>query len=96
LIVLGDFNMTDLNDDHAAIDRFLRDAYRDAGNGLGLTHALRWRGIDLPRWMRLDYIFTGSGLEPLEARVMPISGGSDHAPVWARLEFYDPTASYPP
>ncbi len=95
-ILLGDFNMTELNDDYAAIRRYFTDAYRNAGYGMGLTHALRFGRFDLPRWMRLDYIFAGVGLEPLEARVHPVSGGSDHAPVWARLEFYDTSVSYPP
>jgi endonuclease/exonuclease/phosphatase family metal-dependent hydrolase len=92
---MGDFNMSDLNDDYEVIAGLMRDAYRDAGTGIGLTHTLRIRGIDILRWMRLDYIFTTGALDPINARVMSVSGGSDHAPVWAQIEVYDPTASYP-
>jgi vancomycin resistance protein VanJ len=95
IVVMGDFNMSDLNDDYEVIAGLMRDAYRDAGTGIGLTHTLRIRGIDILRWMRLDYIFTTGALDPINARVMSVSGGSDHAPVWAQIEVYDPTASYP-
>ncbi len=95
LIVMGDFNMSETNDDYGVIAGLMRDAYRDAGSGIGLTHTLRLRGVDITRWMRLDYIFSQGGLDPIDARVMPTSGGSDHAPVWARIEIFDPSASYP-
>lgn len=94
LLVLGDFNLTELSDDYGALDRVLTDVYDRVGYGMGLTHHLDvWR-LSLI-WGRLDYVFSRGGVRPLEAEVMASSGGSDHLPVWARLELFDPTASYP-
>jgi endonuclease/exonuclease/phosphatase family metal-dependent hydrolase len=95
LLVLGDFNLNELNTDYQTLDRSLRDVYRDVGNGLGLTHSIRFSALPPLRLTRLDYIWVQGGLHPLRARVLPASGGSDHQPVWAEIEIYDPSLSYP-
>lgn len=92
VVLLGDFNMVDLNEDYARIDDQLTDAYFDAGYGMGWTFSFFGRGYRLPPLARIDYIFVSSGLDPIEARVWDVAGGSDHRPVWARLSIYDPTA----
>jgi endonuclease/exonuclease/phosphatase (EEP) superfamily protein YafD len=35
--------------------------------------------------VRLDYVFHNAHVRPLEARVWPDAGGSDHRPVLVRL-----------
>jgi endonuclease/exonuclease/phosphatase (EEP) superfamily protein YafD len=95
VILLGDLNLVDLNDDYARLREQLTDAYFDVGWGLGWTFS--YGGFRrLPPMARLDYIFFNSyGLDGVEARVWAAAGGSDHHPVRAQLSIFDPTASYP-
>lgn len=94
LIWMGDFNMCDESDDYDRIRQHFRDAYRDAGRGLGLT----FPDLTTPQardgnsypvlpvlLIRLDYVFINAWWAAAEAKVWPTSGGSDHRPVWARL-----------
>lgn len=96
LVVLGDFNATDQNRAYRLLRTVLRDAWREAGFGLGHT----FPGADaygtgrphlgflpLPRWLaRIDYIFHSPDLRTLDARIGPWDGHSDHRPVIARLD----------
>ena len=38
----------------------------------------------IPTALRLDYIFTGEDIIPIESRVMK-QGVSDHFPLWAKI-----------
>lgn len=76
-VMAGDFNSTPEHAIHTRIRRHLRDAFREAGWGFGTTYQ-----FILP--IRIDYIYTSSEIEVLEAHVGP-SGLSDHRPVVARL-----------
>lgn len=100
VVVVGDFNMPDLSDDYARLDSVLDDSYREVGWGMGWTHPGPFLVIGRMSWLRLlrlDYIFTGgSGVRALNMQVLADSGGSDHMPVVAALEVYDPSATYNP
>ncbi len=93
VIVLGDFNLTDLTDNYQALADVLVDSYRQVGWGMGWTHAgpLVGRAALMGvRFLRIDYIFTSpDGLRPLNAMVWHESGGSDHLPVVATIEIRD-------
>lgn len=87
-LIAGDFNLTDQSADYARITALYGDTYRAAGWGPGFTFP-QWRfarlGMPLPPLARIDYVFHDAHFIPLEARVWPSSGGSDHRPLLARL-----------
>jgi endonuclease/exonuclease/phosphatase (EEP) superfamily protein YafD len=83
LIVAGDLNLTAQFAEYARLSERLADAFVEAGRGgLGFTFPVSPR---TPPMARLDHIFCGGGIEPLDAHALSDSGGSDHRPVWARL-----------
>lgn len=87
VLVLCDCNMTDQSDSYRALSRTLTDSFREAGWGLGLTFPAGTpsRFFDLPRLVRIDYIWHNAYLVASEAHVGGDSGTSDHSPVTARL-----------
>lgn len=95
VLVMGDFNMSDQSDDYRRMVTRYGDAFGAAGRGMGFTFPdLRtfqalpdyWPlPMPLPAFLRLDYIFYNDYFIPIEARVWPTSGGSDHRPVVATL-----------
>ncbi len=93
VIVMGDFNMTDLSDSYQDLTAVLVDSYRQVGWAMGWTHAgplVRQSALMDLRVLRLDYIFVSpTGLRPLNAMVWHESGGSDHLPVVATIEVRD-------
>jgi endonuclease/exonuclease/phosphatase (EEP) superfamily protein YafD len=86
VIVAGDFNLTTSN---AILDPLraagFREAFVDAGAGLGLTFPLfgRYRGLPLPPLVRIDHVWF-RGLECVAARLGE-DAGSDHLPLRARF-----------
>jgi endonuclease/exonuclease/phosphatase (EEP) superfamily protein YafD len=98
LIVVGDFNASDLNESHRIMTEHLQDAWRAVGSGLGNTFPGASRdaspgsdrpdafGIDIPKWLiRIDYVFYSDAWQPIDARIGPWDGYSDHRPVIANL-----------
>ena len=98
LVVAGDFNASDLNDSYAILTEHMYDAWREAGSGLGNTFPGASReetpgssrprlfGVDLPQWLiRIDYVFCSYDWQPIEARIGPWDGNSDHRPVIAEV-----------
>ncbi|MEZ4672434.1 MAG: endonuclease/exonuclease/phosphatase family protein [Anaerolineae bacterium] len=89
LLIIGDLNLTDLTDDYARLTASYHDVYREVGWGMGFTYpnfsATRARVNFVPALARIDYIFHDNNFVPLEARVLPDSGGSDHFPLYAVL-----------
>ncbi|MEW6278697.1 MAG: endonuclease/exonuclease/phosphatase family protein [Candidatus Eremiobacterota bacterium] len=80
LLVAGDFNSPPGSASHAAVAARLRDAYRSAGLGFGLTYPSRF-----PIW-RIDHVFASRHFAvrrctPLKTRL------SDHRPVYAELDW---------
>lgn len=89
IIAAGDWNMTPLSDGYEQTRRYLRDAFADAGQGLGFTYRLQQFGRlsfgDGIPVARIDYIFYTPPLIAIEAQVWYENGASDHMPVWAKL-----------
>jgi endonuclease/exonuclease/phosphatase (EEP) superfamily protein YafD len=76
LVLMGDMNLSDQQDAYTELARFLLDAHRERGWGLGLTLAF-WR---------IDFIFYTPDLVTLNSETGDFSG-SDHRPVIAQLSF---------
>lgn len=96
VLLMGDFNMSDLSDDYRRVSAGFADAYREAGWGMGWTfprgnvfgnYSLR---VELFPVIRLDYIFHSAHFRAHSAAVWPDSGASDHHPVYARLVLAGP------
>lgn len=88
VIMLGDFNMTDMTADSRRISATYTDAFRATATGLGTSHPngrfVHPRLTFFPGLIRIDYVFHDDYFTPLEARVIR-DGTSDHYPLWARL-----------
>jgi len=80
VLLVGDFNLSDQEALYQQISARFSDAYRQMGWGMGFTYPNM--GILLAR---IDYVFHSAAFTPLEARVLPDGGGSDHLPLWVRL-----------
>lgn len=76
-IVLGDFNDTPMSFSVNRIDKKMNNAFRQKGNGWGVTH------YDFLPILQIDYIF--SDLEVLDYHIIK-RRLSDHYPVWADLK----------
>jgi endonuclease/exonuclease/phosphatase (EEP) superfamily protein YafD len=89
IIIAGDFNLTDQEDDYWRVAAQYTDTYREIGQGMGFTFP-NYRGVNprlsfLPPLARIDYIFHNELVDGVEVRVWPSSGGSDHRPLYAVL-----------
>ena len=84
LVVLGDFNLTELQVVYGEMTRVLRDAHKEAGYGLGLTRT-PLRGLGPALW-RIDFVFYTPELVALSTMHGEFAG-SDHRPVVAELAF---------
>lgn len=88
LLLAGDFNMTELSEDYARVSALYADTYKQVGWGMGFTFPdfVSAFGVQhIPPLARIDFVFHDAGFLPLEARVLPVSGGSDHFPLYAVL-----------
>jgi vancomycin resistance protein VanJ len=87
-IVLLDFSTGDQSENYAQLRRAgLRDAFREAGYGFGLTFPARpggWRNLAAFPLVRIDYVFVTEELDVTRAWVGS-NAGSDHLPVLAEL-----------
>jgi endonuclease/exonuclease/phosphatase (EEP) superfamily protein YafD len=80
VVVAGDFNLTDQTPGYARLNARLRDAWREAGWGFGLTFPTvgRIRSIRIPfPLIRIDYVFHSPDLRATTAWIGQ-DGGSDH------------------
>lgn len=84
LVLMGDFNLSDRQEQYAQLTVELMDAYRERGWGLGFTRT-NYPSSGLPTW-RIDYVFYSPGLAALRAEVGDYAG-SDHKPVVVDLGF---------
>lgn len=95
VLIMGDFNMTDQNEDYDRITAAFGDAFHAVGRGMGFTFPDLSTFQALPSYwplpirlflfLRLDYVFYNEAFVPITARVWPTAGGSDHRPVWVKL-----------
>src|SRR5262249_54049970 len=91
ILMMCDCNTYDLDQNYRSITAVLHDTYREVGWGMGFTNP-DWayeqarEGLAIiPVHQRPDYIFHNDFFLPVNARVWPDSGGSDHRPVYATL-----------
>lgn len=80
MIVCGDFNDTPVSYVHNKIGERLQDAYREAGNGPGITYNRNFL------YFRIDHIMVGDAYRVLDCRVDDSIDASDHYPLKCRLE----------
>jgi endonuclease/exonuclease/phosphatase (EEP) superfamily protein YafD len=95
VLIMGDFNMTDQNEDYQRITSRFGDSFRTVGGGMGFTFPDLSTFQSLPDYwplpirpipfLRLDYIFHNDAFRPVTTFVWPTAGGSDHRPVFAEL-----------
>ncbi len=87
ILVLCDCNTTDQSDAYRAMDKILVDSFREAGWGLGFTFPARiLEGeLDVPRMIRIDYVWHNEFFVATNAQVGHDSGTSDHRPVIVNL-----------
>lgn len=88
-IVTGDLNTPDHGKVYRSISEGLQDSHAIAGIGWGWTFPGDGRkdgrlALLFGPWLRLDYVFAGKGLTPVECRVAS-DDGSQHRAVFARL-----------
>jgi endonuclease/exonuclease/phosphatase (EEP) superfamily protein YafD len=88
LVVVGDFNTGERELLYDAFRQRLRDAYRETAWGFGFTYPVErtYFGVRLPLpVVRIDYIWSGGGVEPIAAHTECNTAGSDHCMVIADL-----------
>jgi endonuclease/exonuclease/phosphatase family metal-dependent hydrolase len=92
VLLVGDFNMTDVTADYRQIAARYSDAYRERSRTIGTTHpnggVLHHHLQIIPGFIRIDYVFHDDNLTALEAQVIR-KGSSDHFPLWARVRLDD-------
>jgi vancomycin resistance protein VanJ len=91
LLVMGDFNTTDQNENYHLVADQLIDVQRAVGWGFGFTFPdSRPYFPALPNLgplLRIDHIFVSEDWLPLEIHVVPDGHSSDHLPLVATLAF---------
>jgi vancomycin resistance protein VanJ len=85
-ILLCDCNSTPRSRGYAAINAVATDAFGQVGVGFGNTLEFPQGAPYSQRFIRIDYVWVRNGVRPVEARVWPYSGTSDHYPVMVTLD----------
>lgn len=89
LLIVGDFNMTNLSDDYHRVSATYGDTYAQVGWAMGFTfpnfRVMGGRTTFLPPLARIDYVFHDAHFQPVNMRVVSDAGGSDHFPIYATL-----------
>jgi endonuclease/exonuclease/phosphatase (EEP) superfamily protein YafD len=93
VLLLGDLNTTDQNENYWLIADHLTDVHRAIGWGFGFTFPGQQLERGLPPLpspvLRIDHVFVSDQWIPLAIRVLPAGPGSDHLPVVAKLRLAD-------
>lgn len=101
VVMIGDFNMSDLNEEYGIITATLTDTFRETANGMGFTFPdLSSASVQestriapdflpehppIPPLLRLDYAFHSKGILGVQAIVWQSAHGSDHRPLFVEL-----------
>jgi endonuclease/exonuclease/phosphatase family metal-dependent hydrolase len=88
VLLVGDFNTTEREPGYWDVSRGLQDSYRAVGAGISNTWGPPWirdRGFAL---LRIDYIFSGPKLRPLQFEVDCKSKSSDHCALMGKFELH--------
>lgn len=89
LMIVGDFNLSDRQPNYKLLRRYLKDAFREAGTGFGLTFPNAQVGIgrfDFPPLLRIDYILHSTDLGATRAYTTG-DPASDHRAVVADIKY---------
>ena len=81
VIVCGDFNDIPLSYTHQKFNDELKDAFTEAGNGIGITynqHRL---------YFRIDHILVSQDIKVYECEVDDTFNASDHYPIWCSISW---------
>lgn len=76
LLVCGDFNDTPISYAHRKIQGDLKDAFSEAGNGIGVTYNQNFF------WFKIDHILYSRNMEALACQIDKVDY-SDHYPIWS-------------
>ena len=79
VIVCGDFNDTPVSYTHHAFNQILKDAFVEAGNGLGISYNRN------RMYVRIDHILTSKDMEVHDCQVDNSIKASDHYPIWCHV-----------
>jgi vancomycin resistance protein VanJ len=93
VLIVGDFNMTDMSADYGRITAVYADTYREIGQGMGFSfpaHSTVFGLRNVPPLARIDYIFHSQHFAAVEAHVGSDAAGSDHLPLFASLALGTP------
>jgi vancomycin resistance protein VanJ len=82
ILVLGDLNFTDQEEEYKLLTHTLKDAHRESGWGMGFSFA-RFPSTGLALW-RIDYVLHSEEFVSLRTNLGDFSG-SDHRPVIVEL-----------
>ncbi|NHI84118.1 MAG: hypothetical protein EAX81_07430 [Candidatus Thorarchaeota archaeon] len=94
-ILMGDFNTLPTGEPEPGvgspddtiyhdISMYLNDTWTAAGNPLNPVDGYTWPSTD--PYERIDYIWVSPNISVLSCAVVSSATGSDHLPVWARIE----------
>lgn len=86
VIVAGDFNMSDQSELYHEVAAVLKDSYRDAGRGLGMTFPAALLGQTLVPVVRIDYIWHSDDWRAVTAERVRVPG-ADHLALVATLDW---------
>ncbi len=81
VVVCGDFNDIPLSYTHQKFNDELKDAFTEAGNGIGITynqHRL---------YFRIDHILVSQDINVYECEVDDTFNASDHYPIWCSISW---------
>jgi vancomycin resistance protein VanJ len=84
ILVVGDLNFTDQEEEYRLLTDTLRDAHRECGWGMGFSFA-RFPSTGLALW-RIDYVLHSAEFVCLQTEVGDFAG-SDHRPIIAELDW---------
>jgi endonuclease/exonuclease/phosphatase (EEP) superfamily protein YafD len=96
-IITGDFNLNEQSIEYRRITEQFKDAYHEAGWGMGFTGPV-WADLEeppisreilmrIPPHRRIDFVFYDAAFQATRAEVWPRSSGSDHMPLVAELAY---------
>jgi endonuclease/exonuclease/phosphatase family metal-dependent hydrolase len=86
MVLVGDFNMADREPDYGRLADHFHDAFRETNAGFGFTFPDKASVLPSPfPLVRIDYVWSRSGVLPASARVVCGSGVSDHCALVAEL-----------
>ncbi len=84
IIVAGDFNDTPISHTYQRISRVLTSAFRESGNGLGISFSRKGFPV------RIDHIFVSDHWQTASTHVDASIQASDHRPILTRLFYRTP------